>query len=58
MRILQVLQHPLEEGQRLIEDHRHGYLGELLADAILQHRPEGEVAAAELSDGECGPGGK
>lgn len=58
MSILQILQHPLEEGQWFVKHHRHCDLGQLLADAVLQDRPEGKVAAAELGHWECSPGDK
>lgn len=56
--VLHVLGHALQEGERLVEHHRHRDLGQLLADALLQHRPQREVVPLKLLRGETGSGGE
>ena len=46
--VLEVLCHTLQEGERLVEDHRHRDFRKLLTNALLQNGPEGEVGLREL----------
>lgn len=56
MGVLQILDHPLQEAQGLIEHHRHRDLAQLLADAVLQHGPHAEVIATEHGHRQLGSG--
>ena len=55
VRILHVLDHPLEEGERFVEDDGHRDLGQLFTDAVLQHRPDAEVVPTEHRHGQACP---
>lgn len=42
--VLQLLTQPLQGVQRLIELHRHGHLGKVLADVVSQDVPQAHAA--------------
>lgn len=53
--VLQLLAEPLQRVERLVELHRHGHLGQVLADVISQDVPQADVTGIGAGRRQAGP---